>query len=184
MQIFFSILTSVQNNGVRTIGGAAPQQGGAPAQGGVPAIDTIRRDEVNAVLANQRELVSAARDIKNFVSDVHSKVTTIQQNQGRGQGSVQPVGGGGGGADMSYINSVIGEIRDSINHVKSDLRNTGGYGGRQQQGGGQPQAQVACPPVSCVNTMVLIGCLAVQLVLILAYLMYKDSKEQQAKKFY
>ena len=184
MQIFFSILTSVQNNGVRTIGGAA-QQGGAPAQGGVPAIDTIRRDEVNAVLANQRELVSAARDIKNFVSDVHSKVTNIQQNQGRGQGSVQPVGGGGGGgADMSYINSVIGEIRDSINHVKSDLRNTGGYGGRQQQGGGQPQAQVACPPVSCVNTMVLIGCLAVQLVLILAYLMYKDSKEQQAKKFY
>jgi hypothetical protein len=41
-------------------------------------LDTIRRDEVNAVLANQRELVSAARDIKNFVTDVHSKVTNIQ----------------------------------------------------------------------------------------------------------
>merc|ERR1711902_77135 len=52
-----SVLTSIQNNGVRTVGGgggSAPVQGG----GGVPAIDTIRRDEVNAVLANQRELVS------------------------------------------------------------------------------------------------------------------------------
>ena len=40
----------------------------------MPPVDTIRRDEVNAVLANQRELVSAARDIKNFVADVHNKV--------------------------------------------------------------------------------------------------------------
>jgi hypothetical protein len=53
-------------------------------------VDTIRRDEVNAVLANQRELVSAARDIKNFVTDIHSKVTNIQQQ--RGQGTVQQVG--------------------------------------------------------------------------------------------
>ena len=55
-----------QNTGA---GGRAPA---APAVGGgQPAIDTIRRDEVNAVLANQRELVSATRDIKNFVTDVH-----------------------------------------------------------------------------------------------------------------
>ena len=33
------------------------------------------RDEVNAVLSNQRELVTAARDIKNFVADVHNKVS-------------------------------------------------------------------------------------------------------------
>ncbi len=61
--------------------------------GGAPAIpvDTIRRDEVNAVLANQRELVSATRDIKNFVTDVHSKVTNIQAHQQRGQGSVEQV---------------------------------------------------------------------------------------------
>ena len=56
-----------QNTGA---GGRAPA---APAVGGgqVPPVDTIRRDEVNAVLANQRELVSATRDIKNFVTDVH-----------------------------------------------------------------------------------------------------------------
>ena len=82
-----SVLTNIQNSGVR--GG----QGGA-----VPALDTIRRDEVNAVLANQRELV---RDIKNFVTDVHSKVSNIQQTQG----SVQTVGGsqqaGSGDLDMA-----------------------------------------------------------------------------------
>ena len=44
--------------------------------GGAP-VDTIRRDEVNAVLANQRELVAAARDIKNFVADVHNKVSVV-----------------------------------------------------------------------------------------------------------
>jgi len=176
-----SMLTSIQNNGVRTTGGAAPQvQGGA-----VPAIDTIRRDEVNAVLANQRELVSAARDIKNFVTDVHSKVSNIQQNQARGQGSVQPVGGsqGAGQGDMGYVQQVVSEIRDSINRVKLDIQqgSGGGYGGQRQ---GQAQPQINCPQVNCVNTMVLVGCLAVQLVLIMAYLMYKDSKEQQAKKFY
>ena len=46
--------------------------------GGMPPVDTIRRDEVNAVLANQRELVSAARDIKNFVADVHNKVRVFK----------------------------------------------------------------------------------------------------------
>ena len=101
--------------------GAAPQvQGGA-----VPAIDTIRRDEVNAVLANQRELVSAARDIKNFVTDVHSKVSNIQQNQARGQGSVQPVGGsqGAGQGDMAYVQQVshIRQFQQGFTHNKAFL---------------------------------------------------------------
>ena len=163
-----SVLTTIQNSGAR---------GGAPAQGGgaMPAIDTIRRDEVNAVLANQKELVGAARDIKNFVSDVHSKVSSIQQAQGRGTGSVQQVGGGG---DMQ-MQQVINEIRDSVNRVKMDMQN-----GYARQGQGQKQGQVSCPEVTCVSTMMLIGALACQLVMIMAYLMYRDSKEQQAKKFY
>jgi len=39
------------------------QQPGGQAGGAIP-VDTIRRDEVNAVLANQREIVTASRDIK------------------------------------------------------------------------------------------------------------------------
>lgn len=175
-----SVLTNIQNSGGRSSGG-----GGAPVQGGaMPAIDTIRRDEVNAVLSNQRELVSAARDIKNFVTDVHSKVSNIQQTQARGQGSVQPVGGSqqAGSGDLGYVQTVITEIRDSLNKVKMDMATQGYQGGRGSQG--QQQPVVNCPTVNCVNTMVLVGCLAVQLVLIMAYLMFKDSKEQQAKKFY
>ena len=129
-------------------------------------VDTIRRDEVNSVLANQRELVSATRDIKNFVSDVHSKVTAIQGAQGRGQATVQQVGGGGDTV-------LLGEIRDSINHVKRDMANQ--YAGGR---GAKAAPQVSCPEVSCSSTMVLVGALAVQLVLLMAYLMYRDSKEE------
>lgn len=140
---------------------------------------------MNAVLANQRELVSAARDIKNFVTDVHSKVSNIQQTQARGQGSVQPVGGSqqAGSGDLGYVQTVMTEIRDSLNKVKMDMATQGYQGGRGSQGQHQ-QPVVNCPTVNCVNTMVLVGCLAVQLILIMAYLMYKDNKEQQAKKFY
>ncbi|CAB4066398.1 LMAN1 [Lepeophtheirus salmonis] len=81
-------------------------QGGAG--GGVP-VDTIRRDEVNVVLSNQREIVSTSRDIKNFVSDIHSKA-----NQLLNRGSSQPIGGG---ADPGQIN----EMRDSLNAIKRDL---------------------------------------------------------------
>jgi len=165
-----SVLTAIQNSGVRSGGGTVQQGGG-------PALDTIRRDEVNAVLANQKELVSAARDIKNFVSDVHSKVSSIQQSQGqgRGQGTAQQVGGGGPDPQLQQI---VTEIRDGVNRVKMDMQN--GYG-RQPSG---QTGTVKCPEVACVSSVTLIACLAVQLVLIMAYLMYRDSKEQQAKKFY
>jgi len=162
-----SVLTAIQNTGA---GGRAPA---APAVGGgQPAVDTIRRDEVNAVLANQRELVSATRDIKNFVTDVHSKVTALQSEKGRGTATVQQVGGVGDSV-------VLGEIRDSINHVKRDMANQ--YAGGK---GAQAQAKVSCPEVSCTSTTVLLGALAAQLVILMAYLMYRDNKEHQAKKFY
>ena len=72
-----------------------------------------------------------------------------------------------------------GEIRDSINHVKRDMANQ--YAGGK---GGQAQAKVSCPEVSCTSTTVLLAALAAQLVILMAYLMYRDNKEHQAKKFY
>jgi hypothetical protein len=50
--------------------------------------------------------------------------------------------------------------------------------------GAQAQAKVSCPEVSCTSTTVLLGALAAQLVILMAYLMYRDNKEHQAKKFY
>jgi len=173
-----SMLTQVQN---QRPGGSVPPP---PAQVGgtqLPPLDTIRRDEVNAVLANQRELVSAARDIKNFVADVHNKVTSIQQNQGKGQGSVQQVSGPGVNTDMQ---NMIAEIRDSLNHVKRDMTN--GYARMQQQAGaaGGKGGAISCPDVSCSSTTMVALLLGGQLIIIIAFLMYKDNKENQAKKFY
>ena len=98
-------IIAVNGNFCQNSGGArgAPA---APAVAGGQPVDTIRRDEVcfliedelssalswrgirsedklalqvNAVLANQRELVSATRDIKNFVTDVHRWVLSSMQ---------------------------------------------------------------------------------------------------------
>lgn len=161
-----SMLTNIQNSG----GARAP---GQPQVAGAP-VDTIRRDEVNAVLANQREIVSAARDIKNFVADVHSKVTTIHTNQGRGQGTVQQVGGPGANSDVT---NMVAEIRESLNHVKRDLAN--GYARMQGMNTGGK-----CPEVSCSSNMMLMLLLGGQLVVLISYMMYRDSKEAQSKKFY
>ena len=160
------MLTNIQNSG----GARAPSQ---PQVAGAP-VDTIRRDEVNAVLANQRELVSAARDIKNFVADVHSKVTTIHSNQGRGQGTVQQVGGPGADSDVT---NMVAEIRESLNHVKRDLTN--GYARMQGMNTG-----AKCPEVSCSSNMMLMLLLGGQLIVLISYMMYRDSKEAQSKKFY
>jgi len=99
-------------------------------------------------------------------------VTALQSAQGRGTATVQQIGGGGDSV-------VLGEIRDSINHVKRDMANQ--YAGGK---GAQAQAKVSCPEVSCTSTTVLLGALAAQLVILMAYLMYRDNKENKAKKFY
>ena len=78
-----------------------------------------------------------------------------------------------------FILIISGEIRDSINHVKRDMANQ--YAGGK---GAQAQTKLSCPEVSCTSTTVLLGALAAQLVILMAYLMYRDNKEHQAKKFY
>jgi len=160
-----------QERTMSMIGGGqvAPSPGGGG--GGSPPMDTIRRDEVNAVLANQREIVSASRDIKNFVTDIHQKTGQLMS-----RGSATPVGGGGG-ADYS---GTLQELRDSVNHVRREMQSATAKLG-------QP---VKCPDVGsgggggCVTTTVFVVLMFVQAALIISYLIYRDSKETQAKKFY
>ena len=61
--------------GVQVSGG----QPGQPAQ----LIDTIRRQEVDAVLNNQNLIINTAREIKSFVGEVNSKADNILTNQAR-----------------------------------------------------------------------------------------------------
>lgn len=55
--------------------------GGQPGQ---PMLtDTIRRQEVDAVLSNQNVILSTAREIRSFIGEVHSKTESILNNQAR-----------------------------------------------------------------------------------------------------
>lgn len=145
-------------------------QQGKPAGGGGGGqpqigVDTIRRDEVNAVLANQKEIVGASRDIKNLVSDIHGKTGQLLS---RGQGTAQQVAGG------SYEDQkALREIKDQINNLKREFSQTA-----------QQIASTPCPSAGCVSTTVLVALLGVQLLILISFMMYRDGKEKAAKKYY
>jgi len=149
-------------------GGVAKPSGGGTGQQAQIAADTIRRDEVNAVLANQREIVGASRDIKNLVSDIHGKTGQLLN---RGTGTAQQVGGAGGAYDTQQM---IREIRQTVDNAKREIIQTA------QQIGNSP-----CPQTGgCVTTTTLVALLVVQLIILISYMMYRDGKEKAAKKYY
>ncbi|XP_071452215.1 protein ERGIC-53 isoform X2 [Hetaerina americana] len=140
-----------------------------PPPGQMPVIDTIRRHEVDAVLANQREMIVTVRDVKAFMGEVHQRTASILQNQGKPVAHVQPVGGGGA-YDFQQLSN---EFRDSLNSLKRDMSVVA----NSQKGG--------CPPQqSCLSTTVFLVFLGIQLIILIGYYMYRDSKEAQAKKFF
>ncbi|XP_046403446.1 protein ERGIC-53 [Ischnura elegans] len=148
-----------------------PVQGGHPPPPGgqIPMVDTIRRHEVDAVLANQREMVATIREVKAFVGEVHQRTASILQNQGKPVAHVQPVGAGGS-FDFQQLSN---EFRDSLNSLKRDMSVVA-----NAQKGGCPTQQ------PCLSTTVFLIFLGIQLVILIGYYMYRDSKEAQAKKFF
>ncbi|KAK0175762.1 hypothetical protein PV327_009488 [Microctonus hyperodae] len=159
-----SLISQVQVGGVQVGGGQ--QSGGQPVQ----LIDTIRRQEVDAVLSNQNIILSTAREIKTFIGDVHSKAETILHNQARAPtAQVQPMG-------YDY-QSLISEMRDTLNQVKRDIAQSyTKIGGDGQTGN--------CPTINCLNTTVFLMLLIVQMIIMIGYNIYRDNKGAQAKKFY
>ncbi|XP_011154814.1 protein ERGIC-53 isoform X2 [Harpegnathos saltator] len=148
-----SLISQLQAGGVQVSGG---QPDGQPM-----LIDTIRRQEVDAVLTNQNIILNTAREIKSFVGEVHSKAESILNNQARAP-TAQPMG-------YDY-QSLISELRDGLNTLKRDFRqtNTGGD----------------CPTTNCLSTTMFFMFIAIQMIILLAYSLYRDSKEAQMKKLY
>lgn len=154
-----SMLSQVQVGG----GGVHVQGGGQPIQ----MIDTIRRQEVDAVLANQNVIINTARELKSFIGDINSKTESILNNQARQPtAQVQPMG-------YDY-QSLISEMRDGLNQIKRDVSHNSKTGGNVGD----------CPSGNCLTTTMFLVFLAVQMFILLGYNMYKDNKEAQAKKFY
>ncbi|CAL7950199.1 unnamed protein product [Xylocopa violacea] len=141
------------------------QTGGQPGQP-VQLIDTIRRQEVDTILGNQNAILSAAREIKTYVTDVYSKADTIISNQARAPtAQVQPMG-------YDY-HSLISEMRDGLNTLKRDI--------------GQMNTKANCgdcPTTNCLTTTMFLLFVALQMIILLVYSMYRDNKEAQAKKLY
>jgi len=149
----------------RTLSMISSVQPGQPiSQGGTGApvmVDTIRRHEVDAVLNNQREIANTAREIKSFVNEIHKR--------GSGQPGAQPTG-----ASPDFHN-MANEMREGLNIIKRDL--TGVLNKEVPQ----------CPNVqasSCLSTTIFLTFAAIQLILTIGYLVYRDNREAQAKKFY
>ncbi|XP_076049160.1 lectin, mannose binding protein ergic53 isoform X4 [Oratosquilla oratoria] len=142
---------------------ATPQQGVPP-----PTADGIQRHEINSLISNQRDIVNTALAIKNLVSEMHSVSNQLLGIAQKPQGSAQPVG--------YDLHVTLNEMKESINVVKRDVGSTSQRLGAQQI--------PSCPQVSCVSTAVFLIFMVIQIVILIGYILYRDNKEAQAKKFY
>lgn len=92
------------------------------------------------------------------------------------RGSATPVGSGG----VADYSGTLQELRDNLNHVRREMQSATAKLGQT----------VKCPDTGsvggsgCVSTTVFVILMLVQAALIISYLVYRDSKETQAKKFY
>ncbi|KAJ3647722.1 hypothetical protein Zmor_019584 [Zophobas morio] len=150
----------------QTAGGVAPPA--APGQAPPPIGDTIRRHEVDAVFNNQKQIINSLGEIRQFVLELVTRSDTIINNQAKQPtAQVQSVG--------YDTQSLISEMRDGLNHVKQNVA---------QVAQKIDQSPSGCPSVSCVSVTSVLVIAVVQLLIILGYNIYRDNKENQAKKFY
>ncbi|XP_076241591.1 lectin, mannose binding protein ergic53 [Calliopsis andreniformis] len=158
-----SLISQLQLGGIQAAGG----QPGQPGQQ-IQLIDTIRRQEVDTLLGNQNVIINTAREIKSFVNEVYSKTDTILNNQARAPtAQVQQMG-------YDY-HSLVSEMRDGLNTLKRDI---GQISTKSNTGG------IECPTTNCLTTTMFLLFIAIQMIILLAYSMYRDNKEAQVKKLY
>ncbi|XP_066589182.1 protein ERGIC-53 [Prorops nasuta] len=155
-----SLINQIQVGGVQTTGG----QPGQPIQ----LIDTIRRQEVDMVLNNQNVILNTAREVKSYLNEVHGKADSILSHISRAPtAQVQPMG-------YDY-QSLISEMRDGLNSLKRDMN---------QVNTRLTNGMADCPSTSCLSTTMFLMFVAIQMIILLGYSIYRDNKEAQAKKFY
>lgn len=77
LYVLFVLISYERYNNIIVYTGVGGQ--GQPIQ----LIDTIRRQEVDAVLKNQNILISTVQEIRSFIGDVNSKTDNILSNQAR-----------------------------------------------------------------------------------------------------
>ncbi|XP_060600657.1 protein ERGIC-53-like isoform X2 [Ruditapes philippinarum] len=171
-ELVLSKVTQMSTGGVAVPQGGQGQQGGG---GGYPQIDTIKRHEVERVINTQNDIIQEARQIRQVVNDVQQRANYIQSNLAQGGGQVQQGGGGGGGASPQ-LQLAMHEVQENLRIVKSDV----------SQMFNRPQAAVGgCPvPPPCLSPVLFFVAIALQCVVLIGYMIYRQNKENQAKKFF
>jgi len=136
------------------------QQGGSQGGQQLPIVDTIKRFEVDSMLANQRELINSMREFRNIINTVHATTTNLQHAGGAQGGTYQD-----------------NELKSFINAVQSDIKLLLN----------KPQVTgPVCPPVtgSCITPFYFFLFAILQVVMVIGYAVYRNNKEAAAKKFY
>lgn len=132
-----------------------------PPSGNQPYVDTIRRHEVDALMNNQNILTSTVREIRTSLGDLQQRIEYVAQN------TKAPQGGAGGAASNDYaMNSLMGEMRDGMNHVKNQMQVV------QAKLSSAP-VQAACPNKPCLGMTQFLIAMVVQLVILLGYNIYR-----------
>lgn len=151
--------------GLLSVSGSQQPGGGVPPPvqqqqqiGGGVGGDTIRRHEVDAIINNNNYLVSVAKELRTILGEVHVRTDTIMTNQAR-QPTAQIQSSG-----YDY-QQLVSEMRDGLNQVRQGIASIG------RTGGPQAQAVTGCP--SCVSVTTVLVITAVQLILMLAYSLFK-----------
>lgn len=91
--------------------------GGAPAGAAVVAgSGELKRHEIDQIMTTQNVLVQTLNAVKQATSDLNARADAIIQNQARAP--TAQIQGGGYGFDMQ---SVVNEMRDSLNQVKQGV---------------------------------------------------------------
>lgn len=148
-------LSLVSQAGAMQMGGVPPQPGQPPA-----AVSAMQRHEVESLLNSQRELLLSVQQIKTFVAEVQQKTGTLVAGQQQQQG-----GSTGLTPDQAQM---LAQMRDSL----STLHNT------------VSSPQKGDCATSCLSSSYFFLFSAVQLAILIGYMMYRSSKEAAAKKFY
>lgn len=119
--------------------------------------DTIRRHEVEALISNNNYLVQVSKELRTVLGEVQARTDSILTNQAR-QPTAQIQSAG-----YDY-QQLVSEMRDGLNQVRQGIASLG-------RTGGAPQAATGCP--ACVSVTTVLVITAVQLILMLAYSLFK-----------
>lgn len=150
----------------------APGQAPPPPAGQIPtggyAGDSIRRHEVDALFNSQNQVMNTVNELRQYIVELKTKSDSILMNQAKQPtAQVQAVG--------YDTQSLISELRDGLNQVKNNIAQV-----NQKIGGGEQ----GCPKISCASVTMVLTITVVHLIIILGYNIYRDSKDNQSKKFY